>query len=92
MYRTQNRFLHSLLELPLSVVQRADLSGLQPARDAVEVERVLQNREHNYFRTALMGTSGRGAERRWWSYVADPPGHGALLRRGGGLVSLTLYA
>ena len=28
----------SLVELPLSVVQGTDLSGLEPARDTVEVE------------------------------------------------------
>ena len=31
-----------LLELPVSVVERADLAGLQPSRDAVEVECVLE--------------------------------------------------
>jgi hypothetical protein len=31
-----------LLELPVSVVQGADLSGLQPARNAVEVKCVLE--------------------------------------------------
>lgn len=30
-----------LLELPVPVVQRADLAGLQPSRDAVEVECML---------------------------------------------------
>jgi hypothetical protein len=30
-----------LLELPVSVVQRADLSRLEPSRDAVEVEGML---------------------------------------------------
>lgn len=29
------------LKLPVSVVQRTDLSGLQPSRDAVEMEGVL---------------------------------------------------
>lgn len=30
-----------LLELPVSVVERADLAGLEPTRDAVEVEGVI---------------------------------------------------
>jgi len=30
-----------LLELPISVVQRADLASLQPARDAVELKGVI---------------------------------------------------
>ena len=34
-----------LLELPLPVVKGTDLSSLQPARDAVEVERML-NTQH----------------------------------------------
>jgi len=34
-----------LLELPLAVVERTDLPGLQPARDAVEVEGMLFNDE-----------------------------------------------
>jgi hypothetical protein len=33
-----------LLELPVSVVERADLASLEPSRDAVEVESVLQHR------------------------------------------------
>ena len=53
-----------LLELPVSVVQGADLPGLQPPGDAVEVEGV----------------------------VAHPPGHGALLAGGAGLVGLALDA
>ena len=52
------------LELPVPVVQRTDLPGLQPPGDAVEVEGV----------------------------VAHPPGHGALLAGGAGLVSLALDA
>ena len=31
-----------LLELPFAVVERTDLPSLQPTRDAVEVERMLQ--------------------------------------------------
>ena len=53
-----------LLELPVPVVQGADLPGLQPPGDAVEVEGV----------------------------VAHPPGHGALLAGGAGLVGLALDA
>jgi hypothetical protein len=33
-----------LLELPVSVVERADLASLEPSRNAVEVECVLQRR------------------------------------------------
>ena len=33
-----------LLELPLPVVEGTDLASLEPARDAVEVERVLNTR------------------------------------------------
>lgn len=36
-----------LLELPFSVVERADLTSLQPARDAVEVESVLKWKDVN---------------------------------------------
>jgi hypothetical protein len=31
-----------LLELPVSVVQRADLASLEPTRDAMEMEGVLE--------------------------------------------------
>ena len=33
--------IYSLVELPLSVVKRTDLPCLEPARDAVKVERVV---------------------------------------------------
>ena len=52
------------LELPFPVVEGADLPGLEPPGDAVEVEGV----------------------------VAHPPGHGALLAGGAGLVGLALDA
>jgi hypothetical protein len=41
-YDAQRRLPSVLLELPVSVVERAYLSGLEPSRDAVEVECVLQ--------------------------------------------------
>jgi hypothetical protein len=37
----RSRLATILLELPVAVVERADLARLQPARDAVEVEGVL---------------------------------------------------
>lgn len=39
--------VHSLVELPLTVVEWADLSGLEPARDAVEVEGVVTHTPGN---------------------------------------------
>ena len=49
-----------LLELPVSVVQGADLPGLQPPGDAVEVEGVVTHSPSN---GALL-TGGAGLERR----------------------------
>ena len=40
MFRGKSDF-HVLLELPLAVVEGADVTRLEPARDAVEVEGVL---------------------------------------------------
>ena len=56
------RSVSILLELPVPVVERADLPGLEPPGDAVEVEGV----------------------------VTHPPGHGALLAGGAGLVRLCM--
>lgn len=36
-----------LLELPVTVIQRTDLAGLQPSRDAVEMESVIANTPSN---------------------------------------------
>lgn len=44
-----------LLELPLAVVQRAHLTSAKPARNAVEVERVVA---HSPGHVALLGGSG----------------------------------
>ena len=37
-----------LLEFPFTVVKRADLASLQPARDAVEVKGMLHTHMHTY--------------------------------------------
>ena len=70
-----------LLELPVSVVKRADLTGLQPAGDAVEMEGVLEKRS-----TVLWRTGGRIA------YVTDTPSNSALFTGSRGLVGLTFDA
>lgn len=71
-----------LLELPVSVVERADLAGLEPSRDAVEVEGVLQ-------RSWLMVARSKITKS---TYIADTPGNSALLAGSRGLVCLTLNA
>lgn len=72
-----------LLELPVSVVQRADLTGLEPSRDAVEMERMLASRG------LLAGSRTLGVVRAT-TYVADSPSYGALLASSRSLVGLTL--
>ena len=68
------------LELPVSVVERADLSRLEPSGNAVEVEGVLQL-SAMAFQRELCST-----------YIADAPCNGALLASGGSLVGLALDA
>ena len=68
-----------LLKLPVLVIQRADLSRLQPPRDAVKVKRVLKGGLDREQRGETRGT-----------YVAVSPGHLALLGRAGGLICLAL--
>ena len=50
------RWWHSLVKFPLPVVKGTDLSGLEPAGDAVEVEGVIAHTPG--YRTLLTG--GRG--------------------------------
>ena len=40
----------ALLQFPFTVVERADVSRLQPSRDAVEVERVLRSPRVRYWK------------------------------------------
>lgn len=44
LYHTADELVAVLLELPLTVVERADLASLQPTRDAVEMEGVLKQK------------------------------------------------
>ncbi len=71
-----------LLKLPVAVVERADLARLEPAGDAVEVEGVLSESQQMSARR----------HRKPFTYVANPPGDGALLRRGRSLIGLAVDA
>ncbi len=64
-----------LLELPVSVVQRADLPGLKPSGDAVEVEGML----FALVSSLIFSSRSEGARQ---SYIADSPRDGALLTGG----------
>lgn len=73
----------ALLKLPFAVVERADVPGLEPARDAVEVECVLQGRvggdgAHAIRRDARQIRVGERAAEEV-AHVADAPGGVALL-------------
>ena len=69
-----------LLELPVSVVKRADRSGLEPSRNAMEVESVLQ-------RQWLAGTD---RPEEGGAHVANTPSYCALFTGSGSLIRLTL--
>jgi hypothetical protein len=69
-----------LLELPVSVVQWTDLSGLEPSGDAVEMERML-----SHVSSDIMDLNAR-------THVADTPSDSAFLACSGSLVGLTLDA
>jgi len=91
--------MHLLLELPLSVVQGTHLSCLQPAGDTVEMERMLLQRTEEIFSTHQVSKHFKSVHHLLRSrgrcvvtYIADAPGHSALLRRCRGLVGLALYA
>jgi hypothetical protein len=62
-----------LLELPVSVIERTNLTSLKPARDAMEVEGVLNNPSQLRITTCLLDSG---------AYVANPPSNRAFLRRG----------
>jgi hypothetical protein len=65
-----------LVELPFAIIQRTDLSCLQPSRDTVEMKGVLRVR---YLRVR------RG-------YVTNSPRNGTLFACCTRLIRLTLYA
>jgi hypothetical protein len=69
-----------LLELPVAVIQRADLSGLQPSRYAVEVESMLKEVSS----VSVVGSGG--------TYVANTPSDGTLFGCRGALVGLAFDA
>lgn len=75
-----------LLELPLPVVQRAHLTSLQPARNAVEMESVLHTRN-----TKLLTNRPHVATINK-THIAHAPGHSTLLAGGGRLIRLALDA
>ena len=68
------------LELPVTVVERADLTGLQPSGDAVEMESVLY--------TLL----DEKRQELYPTHIADAPGDGTFFSSGSSLVCLTFDA
>lgn len=73
-----------LLELPVTVVERAHLTGLEPARNAMEVECVLVKDLVKILRIICRPSRGK-------TYVAYTPGDSALFTGSGRLVRLTFY-
>ena len=71
-----SRSLAVLLHLPFAIIERADVAGLEPPIDTMEVERML-------------GVSrGHG----WRAHIANAPCDGAFFVRGTGLVGLAVDA
>ena len=72
-----------LLKLPITIIERADLSCLEPTRDAVEMKSVL---------IESIVLAQQKDQVLWDPYIANTPGNSTFFTRGGGLVSLALYA
>lgn len=69
--KPQVKHLYSLLKLPLPVVQRAHLSGFQPARDTVEMESMLWERKTTGQRWGHVHPYWITGERKEWTPTAD---------------------
>ena len=70
------------LQFPLTIIQRTDVTGLEPSRNTMEVECVLIIGSSQLARCKRCTSSG--------AYVTDPPGGIALFVSGRHLVGLTL--
>jgi hypothetical protein len=70
-----------LLELPVSIVKRAHLSGLQPAGNAVEMEGMLR---HSLATWTLENVT--------LTHIANSPSNSAFFVRSSTLICLTLNA
>ena len=82
-----------LLEFPLTVVQRAHLTSLQPTRDTVEMEGMLHKwQEERIMNSDWNGNPAEFRSTRIMTDIANPPSDSALFTRGRCLVRLALNA
>ncbi len=78
------------LELPVAVVEGADLAGFEPPRDAVEVECVLYQTSISQHQTSLVEKDDEHSKEHGRPYIANTPGDGTFLACSRGLVGLAL--
>lgn len=72
------------MQFPLTIIQRTDVTGLEPSRNTMEVECVLMIGSSQLARCIRCISPG--------AYVTDPPGSIALFVGGRHLVGLALNA
>ena len=77
--------MHVLLQFPLTIVQRTNIPSLQPARDAMKVECMLEPNAGDM-------KPLRRKKKRKTRYVANTPSRVTLFTSGRDLVGLTVYA